>query len=147
MKQVIFLRHAQSLGNLGHIILNPPLSEKGIEQASKLYGYYDVVIVSELRRTKETLDNSSIKYEHLIISPLINEVKMGYITECVSLSDCYIESMENVDNRIELFIKLLNDIWDNFDNILVISHAEFIKRFTKSYNYLNNAESIAFEVV
>lgn len=147
MKQVIFLRHAQSLGNIGQIILNPPLSNKGIKQSSKLYGYYEVVIVSELRRTKETLDNSNIEYEHLIFSPLVNEVKMGHITECVSLIDCYRESVEEVNTRIELFTKLLNDIWDHFDTILVISHAEFIKRFTKSYNYLNNAESIAFEVV
>jgi broad specificity phosphatase PhoE len=147
MKQVIFLRHAQSFGNVGQNILNPSLTQKGIEQSSKLYGYYDVVILSELKRTRETLENSNIKYEHLIVSPLVNEVKLGNITECVSLNDCKKETDEDVVERIKLFSKLLNDIWDHYNSILVISHAEFIKRFTKSYNYLNNAESVAFEVI
>lgn len=151
MKTVTFLRHAQSLGNLGYITIDPPLSRLGIYQASKLYGHYDLIILSELRRTHQTLENSNITSNHIIISPLVNEIIYGHVTECTNYhvisGKCIKETDEELADRTQKFEMLLDKFWDNYNNILVISHSGFIRAFTRDSKYLNNAESITFETV
>lgn len=52
---VYFLRHVQSQANIGNNSVDSPLSDLGIQQSKQLTGYYDLIICSPLRRTKETL--------------------------------------------------------------------------------------------
>ena len=52
-----FLRHAESVYNANqeNKMFNCGLTDKGILQASQLTGDYDLVIVSPLKRTSDTL--------------------------------------------------------------------------------------------
>jgi hypothetical protein len=83
--EIYFLRHAQSLANIGHHhCLDAPLSDEGIEQAKKVEGCFDLVLCSPLRRTKETLHYSKIKYGELIIADNAREYIQN-LSSCLPL--------------------------------------------------------------
>ncbi len=73
MPQVTLLRHAESMANVANTMgkepinmYDAPLSDEGKQQASRVTGHYDVVLCSPMRRTRETLQNSSITYDKLV---------------------------------------------------------------------------------
>ena len=94
--EIYFLRHALSKANQGNKnYVDVPLSSEGIEQAKKLYGHFDLVFCSPLRRTKETLHYSNITYDNLIIEHNIREMVQDK-TSCLLLENY--KGEENINN-------------------------------------------------
>ena len=94
--EIYFLRHALSKANQSNKnYVDVPLSSEGIEQAKKLYGHFDLVFCSPLRRTKETLHYSNITYDNLIIEHNIREMVQDK-TSCLLLENY--KGEENINN-------------------------------------------------
>lgn len=72
--KVFFTRHAQSMANVSdYKYTDSPLSSKGIKQAQKLQGHFDLVVISPLRRCMETLLCSGITYDNVVINKNLRE--------------------------------------------------------------------------
>ncbi len=149
---ITFMRHAQSNFNIGIRELDANLSDEGKRQASTLKGEYDIVICSNLKRSKQTLDNSGIKYKNVIISELCREQKGGSICDYIEGEDIKkIETEEELNNRIELFKKELKNIYDASEpikenRILVISHACFMIKLFNLRRCMYNCESLSYDL-
>lgn len=133
-----FLRHAQSIYNESKLDFpDCPLSDTGIKQAKELSGNYDLVIVSNLQRSQNTLTYSAITYKQKIVCELIREV-------VVDLSDTLVteffvsESIDSVQFRIQNFMQYLKSIQSQ--SVLIISHKDFLQNLTGKT--LQNAESL-----
>lgn len=136
---VTFIRHAQSTWNAyGDRSRNVGLSEHGIKQANNLDGEYDLVILSNLRRTKETLENSNIKYKTLYITPLCREILSGTEGDYLEDEEIYFESDYQIQNRIYNLYSYLLDCKKQHKNICVITHYCFFNRIFN--RILNNCE-------
>lgn len=124
-----FLRHAESEFNIGISTEDSPLTLKGIDQASKLSGTYDLVICSPLRRCIQTLEYSNIKYSSMIVCHECRE----YISDKSDLlpgEPIIMESELNLINRVTKFKNYLQSLSEK--NILVITHADFIWYLTSN---------------
>lgn len=132
--QIDFVRHAQSLANIGNSnIIDSPLSETGVEQAKKLKGHYDLIICSPLRRTKETLHYSKISYDDIIINYNIREMVQNKSSMLIleQRKKFKPETISNFWQRANIFTQelqkyclKLSKIKDN-PKILIISHGYF----------------------
>ena len=129
MKELTFIRHCESLSNSlnDSEILNSPLSLKGINDAEKLCGKYDLIIVSPLRRCQETYKYSKLYAPHIITNELFRE-HITTITECLENEEFKIESVENLLKRIQIAKEYLNKLDE--ENICIITHADFVFYFT-----------------
>jgi len=143
-----FMRHAQSLANIGQNTLNSPLSPEGILQASKLVGNVDIVILSGLKRTRQTLEYSNIVYNNTMVVPLCNEIKSGSISDVIEndteLEETYFSALSRKTN-FKIFLKNLALTMlekDKDVNILIISHSEFIRFLLDMDRYLYNCEFV-----
>jgi len=70
MEKVYFLRHAESTFNASSQKLdelNCGLSSTGEAQARALQGQFDVIVISPLRRCRETLELSNIQATQIIV--------------------------------------------------------------------------------
>lgn len=133
MVDIIFLRHAQTLANIGIFSSNSPLSAKGIQQANTLNGTFDLVIISELYRTWQTLTNSFICYQYIIQTPLCNELSY--------------DKQKNEKN-IDLFKKFLKNLvnTNKYKKILVITHSKFIQSFLGINTKPNNCQNYLISI-
>ncbi len=63
MPSVTLVRHGQSEANAteNHAIYDPGITDLGRKQAAQIHGHFNLVIISTLRRTKETLEHSQVK--------------------------------------------------------------------------------------
>lgn len=150
--KLTFLRHAESKYNLNLLDdVDVTITEIGKEQASQCIGHYDIVICSPLKRCQETLDNSKITYDKLIIEPLCREI-ISVHSDILVGEIFEIESEENVTDRVNKFKTILHDLGKITSvNILVISHADFIWNFTSYWindeqfgHWLDNAEFLIY---
>ena len=74
--EITFIRHAQSLYNAGLAdVKNCPLSPSGCQEASRLVGEFDLLVLSPLKRAIQTYAFSQIKAGEIVISPLARENK------------------------------------------------------------------------
>jgi len=73
--KLTFVRHAQSTGNdKSNICIDPALTRKGILQASRIKGQYDLVLCSPLRRAIETFEYAKITSKNGVqLEPLARE--------------------------------------------------------------------------
>ena len=148
--KIYFIRHAQSLGNIGKKdMLDCALTKEGREQAKELSGHYDVVYCSPLRRTKETLHYSKITYDKIIIvvflrtRPLLLEALLLIIIcdeiremvqdksslQILEQRDSFVpEDISNFWKRASKFTKILENECKKLGDsgkILIISHGFF----------------------
>lgn len=142
-----FMRHAQSLANIGVECINSPLSSNGHEQAAHVHGHYDIVITSCLQRAIETLTSSNITYSKHIISDTCREVRAAHCADYMDGEPHIVETTETLQARIQAFLKLLYSAVDELGNfpgrrVLVISHAVFIQVVTNMPDYLHNTEKV-----
>jgi broad specificity phosphatase PhoE len=129
MVLVYFMRHAKSMANEGTDMKDAPLSETGRIQASKLTGDYDIVIISNLRRTRETLEYSHITYESVIETPYTRELMNGGLANYLEGEDPNLhETYEMLQCRADKLKRLIHYLEDvkGAKKILVISHGSFL---------------------
>ena len=124
MKTIHFARHAQTV--FGGEELDD-ITDRGEEQSKSLNGVYDLVVISEAFATRRTLENSSIKFNKIIVSDLCGEKSIN-------------EKENRVLERVEKFKTQLRFYSAIYDRILVISHGVFGWYITKKC--LNNCEVI-----
>jgi len=123
-KKLHFIRHGESYGNIGKDMIDSPLTDKGIEQAKLLNGHYDCVVVSPLRRAKETLHYSSITYDDVITNNNFRERIIG-MTDRLLLEYEEIETDKQFFDRVNKFHIELELLCEKYDNMLLIGHAYF----------------------
>lgn len=148
--KVDFLRHAESEFNVGIYKRDPDITENGKIQARSIDlkdRVYDIVIVSNLKRTSQTFDNLNIDAPiRFIKTSLIKEYTDGAICNYIENEDMRIETLPELDHRIKLFKEFLNHLkLQDVKHILVISHYGFIQHFLKEYRFIRNCELISFE--
>lgn len=138
--KVDILRHAQSLFNK-YLTSEKDcdLSPYGKLQAADLEGVYDVIIVSCLRRTHQTLLYSKIKGRRLIITDLCREKKSDICDFLPGEDETQKESGEALANRIDCFKDFVRTQCRPEDDVLIISHGDFIHT-AMGGEYPENAE-------
>lgn len=149
--KVFLMRHTQSIGNekkLLDSILDYGLSEKGKMQANNLVGVlekynFDLIIVSPLKRTRETIKPFLQKHKiKLIVSDLTLERDGGVFIgksqdaikefceknnlDRVSFEPEKGESILDVFERARKFVKYLKENYRN-ENILIVGHKNFLR--------------------
>lgn len=126
MGKIVFLRHAESMWNSCRAPgVDSPLSETGRQQAAAVTGDFDTVIVSPLRRTRDTLTASKITYRRFLVSPCVREV----VTDPGDTLDgetYQTEMINQVHDRIREFRALINALEKTDGRTLVVSHHDFL---------------------
>lgn len=139
--KITFLRHAQSIFNV-HLTSEKDcgLSPLGIEQAQSLQGEYDLIILSTLRRTHQTLLHSGIVGKRILITDLCREQRKDICDYLEGEDETDIEWENELEERIEAFKQYLRVFCRPDEKVLVISHGDFIDCATGRANYPENAE-------
>jgi broad specificity phosphatase PhoE len=154
--EIYYLRHAESMANIGIEIIDSPLSQKGREQAARLAGHYEHVVISPLRRCMETLHYSKITYDVLDINPNLRE----WITD----STCSHLMLERPDEELYEDFRKRIDRWEadlekyrerGWKKLLIIGHCGFYtywqrilgpgyssSSMTEDYEPIRNAELV-----
>lgn len=179
--KLYLMRHTHSIGNEKKMLdsrLDYGLSEKGKKQAKDLASVlekynFNVIIVSPLKRTQETINPFLQKHNvKVIISDLTLERDGGVFTgknqsaireyceennlDKVSFRPENGESILDVFERAKKFVKYLKETFEK-ESILVISHKNFLtclevliteKDIMNYYSYkpLDNAEIKEFKI-
>lgn len=146
MNTVHFLRHGQSLFNIGIQGPDPGLTDEGKRQASMVSGEYDLVIVSGFLRTIETLEHSKIKYRERIICELCREIKGESSCDYKHGEDTTPESGYDLTQRTIAFRRLLEKLLPGYPRILVISHACFMQFFLGYNGGIGNCQVIKYKM-
>jgi broad specificity phosphatase PhoE len=138
--KVDILRHAQSLFNL-YLTSEKDcdLSPAGKLQAAELSGMYDVIVLSTLRRTHQTLLYSKIRGRRMLITELCREKKSDICDFLPGEDETWKESVEELVVRIGCFRKFLQENCSPDESVLVIAHGDFIFNATGG-EYPKNAE-------
>lgn len=134
MQKIELLRHAQSLFNrYGIDERDCGITNQGREQASKIEGYWDLVICSPMRRCRETLEASQIKYGELKIEEMCRERRDSQC-DFFYKEEVPKESVEELLERCSQFKNLLRELRKKYNTILVVSHSGFIWHLTSFLN-------------
>lgn len=148
---VTLIRHAQSKFNADkkHLARNCGLTKKGKSQARKLRGNFDIIFVSPLERSIQTLEYSQLNSLKIQKMNLIREFKRDpcdffdeeLSTKKEDISDCL--------KRVNTFKKYMTDLPNRYQKICVISHGDFLWHYTsyslgsETYGYhFDNSESL-----
>ena len=135
------IRHGQSYANIGEAQCDACLTSTGREQAKRLTGKYDLIIVSPMRRTKETFFYSDVRGGKVITSELCREMKQG-ISDLLLFEDEIFDDEHTFDNRMGKLIIHLHDLSKQYKNIAVFTHGHVIKHITNMNYYLDNTQSV-----
>jgi hypothetical protein len=123
---VFLMRHADRDGAPG---FDDPINERGRARAYGIEWNCDLVLVSTLRRSAQTLDASRVRYRYRLQSDLCREHKDGMQWNYLPGEDIQIrESEEELLERVENFRHLLRGLAKGFSSILVITHGVFMCR-------------------
>lgn len=121
-------RHAQSVYNRYRLkSFDSPLTTEGQRQAAALLsGHYDLVIVSTLRRARQTLDYSHVTYDRRILSHLCREQRNSIADFMMYEDTRYLESLDSVRTRTRKFEDFVSNLTEQYPRILIISHGVFV---------------------
>lgn len=126
-----FMRHAESVSNKYRTDNpDPDITLEGKIQASRVKGNYDLVILSPLKRTHQTLKSSKISFDYLFVSDLVREFKTSK-SDFLQNERIVFENENDLFKRICLFEKQLKYLKNKYKKILIITHGLFI------YYYMN----------
>lgn len=132
------VRHAESLFNkYGINERDCGITNHGREQCEKVEGEYDLVICSPMRRCRETLESSNIKYSKLMIESLCRERRDSQC-DFFFKEGAPKESVEELLERCAQFKNLLRQLRKEYSKILVVSHSGFIWHLTSFINDKDN---------
>lgn len=134
---VVLLRHAESIYNAtGDItIMNCGLTENGRKQASQLSGNFDLVLISPLRRTLETLDYSNIIYKHIRHCDLLRE-RIAVNCDRLNNNETF-ESEYGFNNRMSTLHDMINYYKTKYNSIIIITHFAVIYTITGGKQFKN----------
>lgn len=150
--KICLLRHAESVFNkYGRDEIDCDLSETGIEQAKNINLEFKYVICSPLKRARDTLKYSNIKYDVLEINNLCREM---LVDKCDFMDGekLQYETIDEITDRVNKFKEYLLTISlknPEINEVLVISHRDFIFHFGKLFSQgkkLNNTETIIVDL-
>lgn len=147
MPVVFFIRHAESTWNAyGDLSKNVSITTKGkTEQASKVSGKVDLVILSPLKRALETFVYSKLQASQIIVSNLCREVRGGTPCDYLETEDTsYLESEDEIQQRILDFKTYIHELSKTYKTIAIISHFCFIEKITTKR--LHNCQVISFDL-
>ena len=150
---VYFLRHGESLFNLNknNDLIDCSLTSLGIEQSKTISNpkHYSLIISSPLSRCLQTFDHSNLTCDHFQINHLFREIQTGFQSDLLNENEeVSIDSEEQIHQRIDQIKNYLIELKEkNYENILIISHADLIWYLTSKEiqgelfgNWLNNCE-------
>lgn len=139
--EIYYTRHAEQ-----HRILDSPLSDNGIEQAKRLSGHFDCVIVSPLRRTKETLHYSQICWNHLQVNSNLRERIFGP-NDCFPLEKREPETDAEFFSRMHAFHQELETLCQTYKKILIVGHAYFFNAWYRQGCYPTLAHATIMRLI
>ncbi len=132
---VYLLRHCQSEYNAGNKkAIDPPLTNLGLKQASKLQGHFDVVLCSPLTRTMQTLHASHITYGRLMITSELREWRQAdcdFFPHEQTLG-ITMETADSCRQRICYILDRVRGLAASGNKVLLIGHLGFFKLMTSS---------------
>ena len=132
-----YLRHAESKFNavqkankgvnLDHMthLVNAPLSDYGQGQASQIKGQYDLVLLSPMRRCRQTLQHSQIEWVRLQELSVLREF-MTDVCDFMEGEERKIETHEQLADRIlaiKEFLLYVRDL-QKYKTVLIVSHGD-----------------------
>lgn len=135
---ITLCRHAQSTYNaFGDTTRDCPITDHGKQHASEISGNYDLIICSTLRRARQTLDASSLVYKNILFTDLCREIRDGNPINLLSGEDKAVdnENAEQISARVDNFLKLLREMSQKYNKILVISHGVFLGYLSGKNSY------------
>ncbi len=124
--KIYLLRHCESTFNIDPTSLGKDceLTLLGKDQAKKLTGHYDLVIISPLKRAMQTLELSNITYDYLDITHLAREHNTD-ICDFFTAEPIIYETEKDCISRAESLKKYIYLMKDH-DRILLLSHHDII---------------------
>jgi len=138
---IYFVRHGESRFNAGFgDEYDCGLTETGIKQASNLFGDVNLVIVSPLKRARQTLQKSTIVFKHLLVSSLCRERRNVSNCDYLEGETKVMETDEQFGQRVLEFRQLLHLLTPFYPRILVVSHGIFIMATTGRTTPIGNCE-------
>lgn len=143
-ESVYFMRHAQSMFNrYGIDEKNCGITNHGKKQAQQavINHEFDLIIISPLRRCRETLDNLNIKYKNLIVNHNCREFKTS-ACDFFEDEEFIKETNEQLQKRISDFRNELALYKKIYNKILVICHGVYVSHFTYGRHRLDNCQMI-----
>lgn len=151
---VYLLRHCESIFNIDQTsdIKDCGLTEKGIQQAKLLKGYYDEIICSPMLRAKQTLEYSNIKsVKRTWYWDEIREVKkdMCDFKEgeefVIENEDSILERVKTVKEHIKYYLIPKNELKKPIGSLLIIGHADFFWYLTSKIKTEINEEGFEMD--
>ncbi len=130
---ITVLRHCESVFNVDPASTQRdcPLSPAGELHAATLRGHYELVLVSPLRRARQTLELSDITYGAVETCALAREHKTGPC-DCVDGEAFGNESEPEVIARAARLKLFLAEAVARHGNVLLIAHADIVWYLTAS---------------
>jgi len=141
-KNLWFIRHAESMANAAsHAadkkhngvhesdLVNTRLTDVGRQQAAKVQGPVDLLIVSPLRRTLETYVHSRLEVKRLITTDLVREYRAYGRPWEFELETPGSETVAELMDRVTKTIALLQ--LQPETNIGILSHGVFLAELAK----------------
>lgn len=140
MRKILFVRHAQSMGNIGKVSSTPdeiPLSSFGIIQAKdlikKIQETPDLIVLSKYLRTHQTAKPLIDSLPHIPVE------KWNNVHEFTYLNQARCSNMSSIERR-----PIVNEYWDRNDPYYkdggnAESFHEFINRIESSIYQIKNS--------
>lgn len=131
LKRIILIRHGESEWNAtGSYEKNSRLTEYGKKCSGYLDFDVDLVVCSTLRRARETLDHSQIKYKNIVFTELCREFLDDNPVNHYNGEDVTHESIDELHERINAFKAMLVELQKKYNRIAVITHYCFLENMT-----------------
>jgi broad specificity phosphatase PhoE len=149
MCSIYVMRHA--LRPDGWSDLDCPISEEGKRQARNIQWSCDVAVVSNLCRTKQTLESSRVVVQEKIIETDLCREYMGGSRPDYTDTDLKqnggklkVETRQEFAERLQRFREFLADLATKHKSILVVSHGVFISALLSLQRGVYNCERFPY---
>lgn len=155
MVKLYFIRHAETELNKQKCFtgdIETDITPEGAEDAAKKFIYkdsdFDYIYVSTLKRTQQTLDAIMPDHKPAIVDERIKERNIGewkaqpYSNFSKELIEKYAlgiynppgaETIKQLDNRILSFLQDIFEKYKGNEKILVVSHANILRRIREKF--------------
>lgn len=138
-----FLRHGESTSNSGeNDCVDAGLTARGRQQVLHHEGHYPLVVVSPMRRTRETFQATKIAATHIIWEPRCRE-RISHPRDCMAGEKFVVENDNVFSARLREFKMRLtawHDLFHTSGDILIVGHSHFFSFFDDRLRGIANGE-------